>query len=70
MLNIEFIGFTIGTIGKVMVAFTAVAVHYRFWKEHKIDDEVFKEMKRERNVGIVGIILIIAGYALEIPGRF
>ena len=42
----EFIGFTLDVIGKIMVAYTAVQVHYRFWKEHKIDERVFQIMKR------------------------
>jgi len=69
-MSLEFIGFTIGTIGKIMVAFTAVAVHYRVWKEHQIDDKVFKEMRRERVIGVVGIALMVLGYLIEIPERF
>ncbi|HBB56796.1 TPA: hypothetical protein DEW47_03065 [Patescibacteria group bacterium] len=66
----EFWGFTIGLIGKIMVAFTAIAVHHRFLKEHKVDEGVFKTMKREQFVGILGVILMIIGYFLEIPSRF
>lgn len=53
-----------------MVAFTAVAVHYRVWKEHQIDDKVFKEMRRERGIGVVGIALMVLGDLIEIPERF
>ena len=53
-----------------MVAFTAIAVHHRFLKEHKVDEGVFKAMKRERFIGILGVILMIIGYFLEIPSRF
>lgn len=37
-----------------MVAYTALAVHMRARKEHKIDDTVFRAMKRESAIGIAG----------------
>lgn len=44
-MNLELLGFTLDVIGKVMVAYTAIAVHRRVWKEHKIDKAVFSAMK-------------------------
>ncbi|PJE61884.1 hypothetical protein COU87_02260 [Candidatus Roizmanbacteria bacterium CG10_big_fil_rev_8_21_14_0_10_39_12] len=67
---IELVGFTIKTIGEVMVGFTAIMVHHRVWKEHKIDTRVFAEMKRERRVGITGLILIVLGYILQVAGAY
>ncbi|PIZ66116.1 hypothetical protein COY15_01855 [Candidatus Roizmanbacteria bacterium CG_4_10_14_0_2_um_filter_39_12] len=67
---IELVGFTIKTIGEVMVGFTAIMVHHRVWKEHKIDTRVFAEMKRERQVGITGLILIVLGYILQVAGAY
>ena len=66
-MNIEFIGFTLDVLGKVMVAFTAIMVHYRFRKEHKIDEKVFRSMRREQLLGIIGILLIILGFLLQVP---
>ncbi len=63
----ELVGHTIDVIGKVLVAFTAISVHTRFWREHKIDEEVFTAMKKERTLGIVGIALIIIGFFLQLP---
>lgn len=68
-MNVEFLGFTLDVIGKILVAYTAIMVHYRFWKEHKVDEAVFTAMKRERIIAIVGIALIIAGYFLQIPSK-
>lgn len=68
-MSIEFIGFTLDVVGKVLVSYTVVLVHYRFWKEHKIDEKVFATMKRERIVAIFGIALIIIGYLLQIPAK-
>lgn len=66
----EFIGFTLDIIGKVMVAFTAIMVHHRFLQEYKIDKKVFRSMRREQVIGVIGIILIIAGYVLQLPSKF
>ena len=68
-MNFELLGHIIQTLGEVLIGFTAVAVHYRFWKEHKIDEAIFKEMKKEQTLGIIGIILIIIGFLLQIPGK-
>lgn len=69
MLNLEFFGFTFDVIGKIMVAYTAIAVHHRVWKEHKIDKKVFATMKNEQVIGIIGIILIVIGYLLQLPAK-
>jgi len=63
------IGFTLHTLGEIMVGFTAIMVHHRVWKEHKIDSRVFNEMNKERKIGIVGLSLIIIGFAIELVFR-
>lgn len=67
--NMELLGFILDVIGKVMVAYTAITVHHRVWKEHKIDEAVFGAMKREQIIGITGIVLIIIGFFLQIPAK-
>jgi len=62
----EFIGQTIQVIGEVMIGITAIMVHRRVWKEHKINPLVYKEMQREQIIGILGIILLVAGYIIQI----
>lgn len=62
-----FLGRTLGVIGTVLIAFTAIAVHQRVAQEQKIDKKVFKVMHRERRIAIWGIFLIALGYILEIP---
>ena len=63
----EFIGFTLETIGKILVAYTALRVHHRVWKEHSINKGVFRAMRREQIVGIIGIAFIVVGYVIQIP---
>jgi hypothetical protein len=62
---LNFVGDSFDVAGKLMIAYTAISVHYRFWKEHKIDEAVFKEMKKERNIGILGIVFILLGFATK-----
>ncbi|MBI2024563.1 MAG: hypothetical protein HYT03_00515 [Candidatus Harrisonbacteria bacterium] len=64
------IGFFIDTLGKLLVGYMAIAVHYRFWREHKIDDKVFSQMKREQKFGLFGLLLIAIGFALQLPVKF
>lgn len=68
-MNLEFLGFTLDVVGKIMVAYTAIAVHYRVWKEHKIDKTVFIAMRNEQTIGIIGIVLIVVGYLLQLPAK-
>ena len=65
----ELFGATLDLIGKILIAFTALRVHYRFRKEHKVDERVFRAMRREHILAILGIILIILGYLLQLPGK-
>jgi hypothetical protein len=66
-MDAQFIGFTIEVIGKLMIGFTAIAVHHRFLKERKVDARVFKSMRREQIIGMLGMFLIVAGYFMQIP---
>lgn len=62
----ELLGETFDLVGKVMIAYTAIRVHTRFRKEHRVDDRVFTEMKKEQVVGIVGIVFIVFGYVIKV----
>ena len=66
---LAFIGFTIDVIGKILIAYTAIRVHHRFWKEHRVDERVFRVMKKEQLLGIIGIALIVLGYILQAPSK-
>ena len=63
----EFLGETLDAVGKIMIAFTVLMVHYRFRKEHKVDERVFKAMRREHVIGLLGIAFIIIGYFIRLP---
>lgn len=63
----ELLGHSLDSLGKIMIAFTVLRVHHRVWREHKMDKKVFAEMKTEQTIGILGILLIIAGFILQVP---
>lgn len=60
------IGLTIDTLGKILLGITVLMVHWHVVKEHKIDVDVLSMMKKEQILGILGIVLIIIGYVLQI----
>jgi hypothetical protein len=62
----EFIGISLEVIGTLMIAYIAIRVHYRFWKEHKIDSDVFAEMHHELKIGITGMTIIALGYLIQV----
>lgn len=65
-MNMLFWGITLAVVGKVMIAIAVILAHSQLAHEHRVDQKVIKSFTRERNISIVGIILIIAGYILEI----
>lgn len=62
----EIFAFTLDLVGKLLIAFTAIMVHHRVQQEHKIDAEVFQEMKKEKWLGIIGIVLMVLGYLVHV----
>lgn len=61
-----FWGMTSGVVGKVLLGLTVMQVHWKIVKEHKIDNQVLSEMRRERNVALLAIIFILVGYIMEL----
>ncbi|PIS05481.1 MAG: hypothetical protein COT81_00905 [Candidatus Buchananbacteria bacterium CG10_big_fil_rev_8_21_14_0_10_42_9] len=64
------LGFTLSTIGKLIVAYTAYAIHVKISKMKKIDDLVLETMKHEKALAIMGILFMVLGYFLELPEKF
>ena len=66
---LEIIGLALSTIGTILIAFMALRVHHRVIKDHKIDEAVFKQMKTEQVIGVLGILLITFGYFIQLIDR-
>lgn len=65
-MNLLFWGLTISIIGKIMLAVGVLIAHTELAHERRVDLEVLKSFKLERVLTILGIILMAAGYAMEI----
>lgn len=52
--------------GEILIAITAIMVHRRVWREHKIDLRVYKAMRREQVMGVLGIVSLIIGKSIEL----
>lgn len=65
-MNILFWALTLGVVGKVMLAAGVLMAHSKLAHEHKIDIKVIKAFRLEHTITIIGIILIIVGYVLEL----
>jgi len=68
MFSLLFIGMAISLVGKLTVIGAALIMHGKVVQEKKIDDLVLREYKKEKNVVIVGAVLLILGFAFEVVG--
>lgn len=64
-MNLFNLGLTLDTLGKVLLGITVLMVHRYVLKEHKIDSDVLRGMKREQAFGILGILLIVTGSIIQ-----
>ena len=63
----ELLGHTLEFSGTLIIAYTVLSVHSKVRKEHKIDEAVFKQMRSEQFLGVIGIGLIVVGFLLQLP---
>lgn len=66
VLDPQLVGEAFEVLGEILLGVMVLVVHTRLMKEKKFDRHVIQEIKEERNVGIIAITLIIAGYILKI----
>ncbi|MBI2451725.1 hypothetical protein HYV50_01445 [Candidatus Pacearchaeota archaeon] len=57
-------------IGKFLLALLVILVHNRVRKEGKIDKKVLKEMRLEKVIGSVSLILLVLGFAFHLADYF
>lgn len=60
------IGFTIQTLGEILIGVTVLYVHHRMLREKKFDNNVYAGLKIEQWTGLLGVIMIIIGYIIQI----
>lgn len=66
---LSIIGFTIDVMGKILLGISVYLVHSRVTREMKINKNVLREMNRERSLALIGLVLIIIGYLMQLPAK-
>ncbi len=65
-MNFLFWGLTIGVIGKLMLAVGVLLAHSEILNEKMIDNKVLMRFRTERVLALIGIVLILIGYIMEV----
>lgn len=65
-MNLFTIGLVLDTIGKIFIGLAVLMVHRHVFKEHKIDADVLKTMRKEWVLTLSGITLIIIGAVMQL----
>jgi hypothetical protein len=65
-MNILFWGLTIGALGKVLLGVGVMIAHTSLVKEKRIDMIVLKGYRVEHALTVIGLIMIVVGYFMEI----
>ena len=60
------IGLTLSTVGHLCIALTVLRVHHDVLRERKIGKLTTHDLRMEMSVGVLGVVLIIAGYVLQL----
>ncbi len=56
---------TFDAVGTLLIAWAALRVHHRVLNEHKISSGVFRSMRIEQYLGVLGMALVLIGYLLN-----
>jgi len=65
-MNLLFWGLTISMAGKVMLGAGVLIAHSELAHERRVDQLVLKSFRIERILTVLGLLLIIGGYFMEI----
>lgn len=65
-MNLLFWALTTSVVGKVFLAMGVLLAHSQIAHEHRIDNAVLRSFKTERTLAIIGLFLIVIGYAMEV----
>lgn len=62
----QLLGASIHVSGELLVAYTVLRVHHRVLHERKMDKKVFRAMRKEQVIGLIGALLILSGFLIEV----
>lgn len=65
-MDLSLIGLSLGTLGKILVVLAVLHMHHSLIVEHRVDKVVILSYQQERIITVVGLLLIIIGFILEV----
>ena len=65
VMNLALIGLAMGTFGEILVVLAVLHMHHSLIVEHKVDKVVILSYQQERIITVIGLLLIIIGFILE-----
>jgi hypothetical protein len=65
-MSVLFWGLTVSVVGKILLGVGILKAHGQISHEHRIDQKVLKTFQTERWLTLLGLALMVFGYALEI----
>ena len=66
-MDIDFLGFSLQVIGEILIAVAVLRMHGKLSEEHRIDKKVISTIHQEKRITYLAVLLIVAGYVLQIP---
>lgn len=66
---LELVGDTTIIAGEILIAYTVISVHAQVRKEHSLDKAVYKEMRKEHILALLGILLLVIGFVMRTLAR-
>lgn len=69
-MNLDLLSSTFTALGEITVAYTVISVHHLVMKERQIDDRVFKTMRKEQLIALIGVLFILTGYLIGVYINF
>ncbi len=69
-MNLFTIGLVLDTIGKIFVGLAVLMVHRHMFREHSVDPDVLRAMRKEWMLTMIGILLIVIGAVLQLIFHF
>lgn len=65
-MSLSLIGFLTTTVGELVIGYSVLRVHSSLEREKQVDEKVLTEVKKEKGVTLIGMILIVLGFALQL----
>jgi hypothetical protein len=66
IMDWNYIGFILEALGEILIGVMIIIVHRHVLREHKIDSDVLRQMKREQAIGMFSVALMTIGFFLQV----